>query len=125
MIFQHGTYNITDGVISFVPFLSPFPPFFLTCSVTEPFADDGLIQIQSPCAAVSNMIQRFASPGKIDTYWQYYDKFLGKSVLQMIDYSGALPPLYLVYQPPQMLPTRQLRPSSPATKLTKATMTAF
>jgi len=92
VIFQHGTYKLNpNGSIT----LNPFEP-------------DGRIQVQDMCAAQSNVMQQFNQTVLFSGWRIFQDPSLGPK-LQIYRFDGApLSPMYLVSDPPDMLPTQVL-----------------
>ncbi|KAG8927587.1 Reversal of tor2 lethality [Tulasnella sp. 419] len=92
VLFQHGTYKLNpNGSIT----LNPFP-------------EDGRIQVQDMCAADSNVMQQFNQTTLFSGWRIFQDPTLGPK-LQIYRFDGApLSPMYLIADPPNMLPTRVL-----------------
>ncbi|CAE6412286.1 unnamed protein product [Rhizoctonia solani] len=99
VIFQHGTYELnSNGSISLTP-----------------FGQDGRIQVQDPCAAVSNIITLYNQTEYMVQWRIFRDPTYGPK-LHLFQYDGApLAPMFQVYNPPQMLPTRVLSVNLTAT----------
>jgi hypothetical protein len=89
---QHGTYELVrNGSI-----------------VLTPWAEDGRQQVQDPCAAESNVLRQFNQTTLFQT-WRIFRDAQGRNKLHLFRFDGApFPPMFQVYQTPQMLPTRKL-----------------
>jgi len=90
VLWQHGKYELNNnGSITLFP-----------------FASDGRIQVQDPCAAVTNVITTY---NQITLYadWRItVDSFKSNYMLQLNRFDGAkMPPMYMIANPPNMLPT--------------------
>ncbi|KAF8725317.1 ATP phosphoribosyltransferase, partial [Rhizoctonia solani] len=92
VIFQHGTYQLnSNGSISLTPWWQ-----------------DGRIQVQDPCAPVSNIITLYNQTEYMVQWRIFRDPTYGPK-LHLFQYDGApLAPMFLVADPPNMLPTRVL-----------------
>lgn len=92
VLWQHGSWQSLDnGSI-----------------ILDPIAIDGRLQVQDPCAAQSNVIFQFNTTVLISSWRIFSDPQRGPK-LQMYQYNGApYSPMYLVAQPPNMLPTETL-----------------
>ncbi|KAF8601393.1 hypothetical protein BDV93DRAFT_235213 [Ceratobasidium sp. AG-I] len=92
VIFQHGTYVLnSNGSISLTP-----------------FGQDGRIQVQDPCAAVSDVITLYNQTEYMSRWRRFQDPLYGAK-LHLFQFDGApLAPMFQVYNPPQMWPTRVL-----------------
>ncbi|CAE6458698.1 unnamed protein product [Rhizoctonia solani] len=92
VIFQHGTFVFnSNGSLSLTP-----------------FGQDGRIQVQDPCAAVSNIITLY-NQTEYMVQWRIFQDATYGPKLHLFRYDGApLAPMFQVYNPPQMLPTRVL-----------------
>ncbi|KAL7412927.1 chaperone for protein-folding within the ER, fungal-domain-containing protein [Mrakia frigida] len=90
---QHGTYTLeSNGSI-----------------VLTPFSADGRIQVQDPCAAVTNIITLYDQTVLYAGWGIQVDNVLALNALQLTRFDGAaMPPLYLRKKPGDMLPTVQL-----------------
>ncbi|CAE6490120.1 unnamed protein product [Rhizoctonia solani] len=99
VIFQHGTYELnTNGSITLTP-----------------FGKDGRIQVQDPCAAVSNVITLYNQTEYMVQWRIFRDATYGPK-LHLFQYDGApLAPMFQVYETPNMLPTRELSVNLTAT----------
>jgi len=89
---QHGTYElVSNGSI-----------------ILHPFAEDGRQQVQDPCAAESNVLRQFNQTTLFQT-WRIFRDLQGRNKLHLFRFDGApFPPMFQVYETPQMLPTRKL-----------------
>jgi hypothetical protein len=57
----------------------------------------------------------------LQRYSQYTDPYHGVPRLDLYQFNGApLPPLYLVYKPPQMVPTTTLHPTAGVTATSRS-----
>lgn len=76
--------------------------------VLNPISSDGRLQVQDPCAAQSNLLFQFNTTILISSWRVFSDPKRGPK-LQMYQYDGAPYSLmFLVAQPPMMLPTETL-----------------
>jgi len=93
IFWQHGTYGLNqNGSITLYP-----------------FASDGRIQVQDPCAAVTNIITYYDQQTLYADWTITIDTQSANYVLNMNRFDGAkMPPMYLIYNPPNMLPTQVL-----------------
>ena len=74
-----------------------------------PFASDGRIQVQDPCAAVTNVITLYDQTVLYAGWKINIDNVLNLNSLQLSRFDGApMPPMYLRLRPGNMLPTQQL-----------------
>ncbi|OUT24769.1 hypothetical protein CAS74_001159 [Pichia kudriavzevii] len=98
LMFQHGTYEKTDN----------------GSLVLTPFKDDGRQLLSQPCSDDGiSLYSRYYQPEKFKAYQVYVDPFHGKWRIDLIKSNGEyMQPLYQVYNPPQMLPTITLNPTS-------------
>ncbi|TXT11126.1 hypothetical protein VHUM_01877 [Vanrija humicola] len=89
---QHGTYIFSgDGLI-----MTPYP-------------DDGRIQVQDPCAPVSNQITYYKEEMTMKNWAIVVDGLTGRYTLNLNGFDGSpVAPLYLIARPPNMLPTHPL-----------------
>ncbi|CAE6337105.1 unnamed protein product [Rhizoctonia solani] len=92
IIFQHGTFQFNpNGSLSLTPFWQ-----------------DGRIQVQDPCAAVSNIITLYNQTEYMAQWRIFTDPTYGPK-LHLFQFDGApLAPMFQSYNPPRMLPTRPL-----------------
>ncbi|CED82522.1 Chaperone, endoplasmic reticulum protein-folding, fungi [Phaffia rhodozyma] len=109
VIWQHGTYTLnTNGSLTLTP-----------------FAGDGRIQVQDPCAAVTNVITVYEQK----TYYSHWDIIVdtvpNNYMLELAKFDGsAMPGLYLQARPPNMLPTIQLSDQAVTTTTSTAAASA-
>ncbi|KAG7530903.1 hypothetical protein FFLO_04726 [Filobasidium floriforme] len=90
ILWQHGRYQLNNNGS-----LSLFP-----------FSADGRIQVQDPCAAVTNLITYYDQMVMFQDWGIQVDSIKASYALQLNAFDGKpLPPLYLVANPPNMLPT--------------------
>jgi hypothetical protein len=84
------------------------------------------------CATTRARSTRYASPPPYSDFYEYADElarqryasyidpYHGIPRLDLFQFNGApLPPMYLVYNPPQMVPTKQLHPPEDANTTTR------
>lgn len=92
VLWQHGSWDyLSNGSI-----------------VLTPISIDGRLQVQDPCAAQSNVIFQFNTTVLISSWRIFSDPQRGPK-LQMYQYDGSpYSPMYLIAQPPNMLPTETL-----------------
>ncbi|KDN43317.1 hypothetical protein K437DRAFT_225656 [Tilletiaria anomala UBC 951] len=96
LIWQHGTYSINGS-----NFIS-----------LQPFKGDGMQQIASRCTKTSQSVQPYNQPELMSGFEIHLDTHYGQSAyyLKMYGFDGTPKPLmWKVYDPPQMLPTVQLK----------------
>ncbi|PNS14634.1 hypothetical protein CAC42_1656 [Sphaceloma murrayae] len=87
-----------------------------------PIAVDGRQLISTPCQYDNGVYTRYNQTELFKTYQVYTDPYHKIPRLDLFQFDGApLNPMYLVYSPPQMLPTGTLNPTSTATSGAKAT----
>ena len=96
VVWQHGTWeSLSNGSI-----------------VGNPFAPDGRIQVQNPCARQSNVITQFNTTLLFSSWRIFSDPQRGPK-LQLYAFDGApLSPMFLKANPPNMLPTQTLSANS-------------
>ncbi|KAL3233510.1 Protein ROT1 [Nakaseomyces bracarensis] len=97
LIFQHGTYELLDnGTL-----------------ILNPIEVDGRQLFSDPCS--DNGISTYTRYNQTETFksWEMgVDPYHGIYRLQLYQFDGSpLPPLYLAYKPPMMLPTETLNPT--------------
>lgn len=90
VLWQHGKYQLNNnGSITLYP-----------------FGSDGRIQVQDPCAAVTNVITTYDQITLYADWGITVDSIKANYKLQLNRFDGAkMPPLYLIANPPNMLPT--------------------
>ena len=106
MQWQHGVYSLPgNGSL-----------------VLQPFGVDGRQVMSSPCSYDESVYTRYEQPELIKSY-QYHaaDPYHNVPRLDLYQFDGKpLQPMYLVLNPPQMLPTQTLNPTATATPTKKA-----
>lgn len=92
VLFQHGTWqNLANGSI-----------------ILNPFAADGRLQVQDPCAAQSDVIMQFNTTVLFESWRIFSDPQRGPK-LQLYAFDGTpKSPMFLIANPPNMLPTTTL-----------------
>ncbi|WEW59576.1 Reversal of tor2 lethality [Emydomyces testavorans] len=100
MQFQHGTYSVeADGSL-----------------VLTPFAVDGRQLVSNPCKGKNSVYFRYNQTELFKRYEVQIDGFHNVKRLNLYKFDGApMNPMFLVYNPPQMLPTQTLNPTAQAT----------
>ncbi|KIR62393.1 hypothetical protein I314_03333 [Cryptococcus bacillisporus CA1873] len=90
---QHGTYTFNNNG-----------------SITlHPFASDGRIQVQDPCAATTNIITYYNNQVLFTDWGIVVDPSSGRYTLNLNRYDGAkMARMFLMAKPPNMLPTQVL-----------------
>lgn len=90
---QHGTYSLNhNGSITL-----------------RPFASDGRIQVQDPCAATTNIITYYNNQVLFTDWGIVVDPSSGRYTLNLNRYDGAkMARMFLMAKPPNMLPTQVL-----------------
>ncbi|PGG98026.1 hypothetical protein AJ80_09595 [Polytolypa hystricis UAMH7299] len=87
--------------------------------ILTPFAIDGRQLISNPCKGKYAQYYRYNQTELFKRYVIETDKFHNVKRLNLYQFDGApLNPMFLIYDPPQMLPTKTLNPvpSSPSGK---------
>lgn len=109
LIFQHGTYTKADNG---------------TLTLT-PFKVDGRQLLSEPCSDGGvSIYSRYNQTEVFKTYQVYVDPYHGRWRIDLIKSTGEyLQPLYLAYQPPQMLPTITMNPTATASSSGSASAT--
>lgn len=97
MQWQHGKYTLpSNGSI-----------------ILEPIAVDGRSLTSTPCQYENSVYERYYQPELMKQYSVGVDKYHNVPRLDLYQFDGSpQQPLYLVYNPPQMLPTQTLNPTS-------------
>ncbi|OAL34733.1 hypothetical protein AYO20_05928 [Fonsecaea nubica] len=97
MQWQHGTYSLPgNGSI-----------------VLTPFGVDGRQLTSAHCSYDNAIYIRYEQPEFFQSYQVLTDPFHNVPRLNLYQFDGApLQPMYLMYSPPQMLPTQTLNPTS-------------
>ncbi len=100
MQWQHGTFqNLANGSL-----------------VLTPLAIDGRQLMSDPCNFKSSAYSRYNQSEFFQRYSIYVDPYHQVLRMDMYRFDGSpLPPMYLAYNPPQMLPTSTLNPTTTAT----------
>ena len=81
-----------------------------------PIETDGRQQTSDPCSYDYSKYERYKQKETFQRYEILTDKFHNVQRLNLYQYNGApLMPLYMGYNPPQMLPTMTLNPTSSGT----------
>lgn len=74
-----------------------------------PFPSDGRIQVQDPCAAVTNLITEYNQQTLYADWGITMDSTRKNYKMQLNRFDGAkMPPMWLMANPPNMLPTQYL-----------------
>ncbi|CAF9913645.1 MAG: Reversal of tor2 lethality [Heterodermia speciosa] len=109
MQWQHGTYTTNaNGSL-----------------ILEPWAVDGRQLLSSPCEHKNAIYTRYHQRELIKHYRTYIDTYNNVKRLDLFQYDGAPQnPMWIAYDPPQMLPTVTLNPTSTGTAAAKSTGTA-
>lgn len=92
VLWQHGTYqNLDNGSL-----------------ILNPFSQDGRLQVQDPCAAQSDVIMQFNTTVLFSSWRIFSDATRGPK-LQLYAFDGSpKSPMFLIANPPNMLPTTTL-----------------
>ena len=103
MQWQHGVYSLPgNGSI-----------------VLEPFESDGRQLFSTPCAYDQAVYTRYYQPELMIRYEALVDTFHNVNRLNLFRFDGSpVNPMFQVYNPPQMLPTMTLNPTSAAPSAT-------
>ena len=84
--------------------------------VMEPIPDDGRQLMSDPCNADSSLYSHYNQSELFERYEYLLDPYSNRPRLNLYRFDGSpLAPMYLLYNPPQMLPTSTLHPKSTAT----------
>lgn len=104
ILWQHGTYQLNNnGSLTLYP-----------------FSADGRIQVQDPCAAVTNIITYYDQITLYADWGIILDSVSGNYQLNLNAFDGSkMPPLYLKANPPNMLPTTVLTGANATGQYTK------
>ncbi|KAJ9092818.1 hypothetical protein QFC21_006694 [Naganishia friedmannii] len=93
ILWQHGKFELNDS----------------GSMTLYPFPSDGRIQVQDPCAAVTNLITEYNQQTLYADWGITMDSTRGNYKLQLNRFDGAkMPPMWLMANPPNMLPTQYL-----------------
>ncbi|KAF2094327.1 hypothetical protein NA57DRAFT_19857, partial [Rhizodiscina lignyota] len=97
MQWQHGTYQVlANGSI-----------------VTAPFEVDGRQLLSQPCEGDNAIYTRYNQSELFQRFSVYTDPYHNILRLDLFRFDGSpVMPLYIAYNPPQMLPTSTLNPTS-------------
>ena len=100
MQWQHGTYSLPgNGSL-----------------ILQPFGVDGRQLMSTPCSYDESVYTRYDQPELIEKYQAYTDPYHNVPRLDLYKFDGTpMQPMYLAYNPPQMLPTETLNPTPSAT----------
>lgn len=100
MQWQHGTYSLPgNGSI-----------------ILEPFEPDGRQLLSSPCSYDQSVYTRYYQPELFLSYESLVDPYHNVQRLNLFQFDGSpMNPMFLVYDPPQMLPTETLNPTASGT----------
>lgn len=129
MQFQHGNYQNSDnGSLVLTPFgvdgrqLISDPCNSATAVYTR-YIQQELFQVRSSCSNKKEWDESLMIYVRWKKYEVVTDKFSNTQRLNLFAFDGApLNPMYLAYNPPQMLPTQLLNPTS--TSATEAKQTS-
>ena len=89
--------------------------------VLQPFGFDGRQVMSSPCSYDQSVYTRYEQAELIKSYQVLTDPYHNVPRLNLFQFDGKpMQPMYLVLNPPQMLPTQTLNPTSTATPTKKA-----
>lgn len=98
ILFQHGKYTLNgNGSL-----------------ILEPFAVDGRQLYSDPCNLSEDESDyiRYEQVEKYSKFEVYIDLYHGRYRLDMYKFDGSpMPPMFLAYKPPQMLPTSTMNPT--------------
>lgn len=84
--------------------------------ILEPFAVDGRQLLSDPCSNKESIYSRYNSTIIFEKWAVSVDEYHGQYRLDLYQYNGSpLPPLYLAYMPPMMLPTITMNPTADST----------
>ncbi|KAL1976739.1 hypothetical protein VTN31DRAFT_3021 [Thermomyces dupontii] len=102
MLWQHGTYSVdSNGSL-----------------VLTPFASDGRQLLSDPCASDTSVYSRYNQTERFRSYRVSTDAYHNVLRLDLEQFDGSpIQPLYIVYRPPEMLPTTTLNPTHGATPM--------
>ncbi|PRT56466.1 Protein ROT1 [Wickerhamiella sorbophila] len=99
ILFQHGTYKLnTNGSLTL-----------------EPFGVDGRQLYSDPCNLSQNQSDfiRYEQVENYSKFEVYIDLYHGRYRLDLYKFDGSpMPPMFLAYKPPQMLPTITMNPTN-------------
>jgi len=94
---QHGKYEkLSNGSLQLTP-----------------IAVDGRQLLSAPCDYDTAILTRYSQPELFDRYSIGTNNFHNTNMLQLYKFDGSpMPPMYIAYQPPEMLPTTTLNPTT-------------
>ncbi|MCJ1370687.1 Reversal of tor2 lethality [Loxospora ochrophaea] len=97
MQFQHGTFQIgSNGSLTL-----------------NPYSVDGRQLLSQPCEFQNSILTRYNQTEFFQRYDPYIDPYHNIMRLDLYQFDGSpANPMYLVYKPPQMLPTQTLNPTT-------------
>ncbi|ANB14130.1 Rot1p [Sugiyamaella lignohabitans] len=97
LLFQHGKYEIlSNGSLSLTPFVV-----------------DGRQLVSEPCTSDTANYMRYNQSEFFKSFDVQIDEYHGRYRLDLFQFDGSpLPPLYLAYKPPMMLPTETMNPTA-------------
>jgi len=100
MQWQHGTFTLNaNGSLSLTP-----------------FASDGRQLMSEPCNGKTGVYTRYNQSEYMKAYEYLIDPYHNIPRLNLFKFDGSpMPPMYLVYSPPKMLPTSTIHPVNTAT----------
>ncbi|XDT06759.1 Chaperone for protein-folding within the ER, fungal [Nakaseomyces glabratus] len=101
LIYQHGKFELLDnGTL-----------------ILHPIEVDGRQLFSDPCSDNGiSTYTRYNQTEVFKSFETFIDPYHGVYTLQLYQFNGApLPPLYLAYRPPMMLPTETLNPTDGST----------
>lgn len=102
LVFQHGTYEQLDN----------------NTLVLTPYEVDGRQLVSDPCKSSNSTYQRFNATILFQKWAVYVDPYHGRYRIDLYQFDGSpLPPLYLAYKPPMMLPTITMNPTGNSTSV--------
>lgn len=106
LVFQHGTYEILSN----------------QTIVMTPFKVDGRQLVSDPCKSSTSTYLRYNDTVIMQKWEVYVDPYHGRYRLDLYQFDGSrLPPLYLAYKPPMMLPTMTMNPTEGSSQPTGTT----
>lgn len=80
-----------------------------------PFEVDGRQLLSDPCKSSESVYSRYNQTITMLKWAVYVDPYHGRYRLDLYQFDGSpLPPLYLAYKPPMMLPTMTMNPTADA-----------
>ncbi|KKY14450.1 putative protein rot1 [Phaeomoniella chlamydospora] len=83
--------------------------------ILKPFSVDGRQLLSEPCEYDTGVYTRYDQEETFERYSVYVDGYHNIKRLDLYQFDGSpMNPMYLVYDPPEMLPTSTLNPTSTA-----------